>query len=71
MSVIRDVLEELFSMFMGDARLSVGVLLIVGAAAGLAYVGQPLLAGATLLLGCLGLVLGNVLYAARKSTGGR
>jgi hypothetical protein len=68
-SVIRDVLEELFSMFMGDARLSIGVLLVVGAAAGLAYVGQFFFAGTILLLGSLGLVLGNVLYAARKNAG--
>jgi hypothetical protein len=67
MNVLRDVVEELFSMFMGDARLSLGVLLVVGAAAALAYVGQPLFAGATLLLGSLGLVLGNVVHAARKS----
>ena len=67
MSVLRDVLEELFSMFMGDARLSIGALLVVGAAAALVYAGQPLLAGAILLLGSLSLVLGSVLYAARKS----
>jgi hypothetical protein len=67
MSVLRDVAEELFSMFAGDARLSIGVLIVVGAAAALAYAGQPLLAAAVLLLGSLGLVVGSVLYAARRS----
>ena len=67
MSVLRDVLDELFSMFMGDVRLSIGVLIVVGTAAVLANVGQFWLGGATLLLGCLGLAFGSVLYAARKS----
>jgi hypothetical protein len=71
MSVLRDVLEELLSMFMGDARLSIGILAVVAVAALLAYVGQPWFAGAALLLGSLGLVVASVLEAARKSAGGR
>ncbi len=66
MSVIRDVLEELFSMFVGDARLTIGVLIVVALAAALAAFVQPWVGGAALLLGCLGLLLDSVLYAARR-----
>jgi hypothetical protein len=69
MSVLRDVLEELFSMFAGDARLTIGILAVVAVSAALAVFGQPWLGGAVLLLGCLGLLFDSVLHAARKSSG--
>jgi Flp pilus assembly protein protease CpaA len=69
MSVLRDVFEELFSMFVGDARLTVGILVVVAASATLAFFVQSWLSGAVLLLGCLCLLFDSVLHAARKSTG--
>ncbi|HUO88325.1 MAG TPA: hypothetical protein VMU08_04050 [Rhizomicrobium sp.] len=70
MSVLRDILDELLSMFLGDARLSLAILAVVAAAAALVYAGQPWLAGAVLLLGCVGLMLGSVILAARKAGAG-
>jgi hypothetical protein len=67
MNVLREVAEELFSMFVGDARLAIGVLLVVAVAAAAATFVQPWLGGVVLLLGCLGLLLDSVLHAARKA----
>jgi len=67
MTVLREVLRELLSMFAADARLSAAVLAVVAMAALLLRVlpGQPLLAGAALLGGCLLVVVAGVLKAAR------
>jgi hypothetical protein len=67
MNVLREVAEELFSMFVGDARLAIGVLLVVAVATAAATFVQPWLGGAVLLLGSLGLLLDSVLHAARKA----
>lgn len=70
MSILREVLAELFSMFVADARLSAAVLLLVGAVAALLTLAEgldPLIAGGLLLLGCLGLVIESVRRAARRS----
>ena len=64
MSVLREVLAELFSMFAGDARLSMGALLVVGIAAATATV-APTLTPPVLLLGGLAVLVVSVLLAAR------
>ncbi len=69
MSVLREVLAELFAMFVADARLSAAVLLLVGAVAALLSLAEgldPLVGGGLLLLGCLGLVIESVRRAARR-----
>ena len=69
MTIFSEVLAELFSMFLGDARLSLAILLVVAASAALVDLAgaAPLVGGAVLLVGCLGTVLGAVLHAARRA----
>lgn len=68
MSLLKEVLAELFGMFMADARLSLAVLLLVGAVALLIDVARvdPLLAGAVLLAGCLAIVAAVTAATARR-----
>jgi len=67
MSILKEVLSELFGMFVGDAWLSIAILVVVAASAGLARgAGSPLLAGAVLLVGCVLVLLGAVARAARQ-----
>ncbi len=67
MTILTDVLSELFGMFVGDARLSAAILVVVAAAAGTIRLtgASPLAGGALLLLGCLAVMIGAVLRAAR------
>lgn len=65
MSVLREVFAELFSMFVGDARLTVSALLVVGLAA-LSASFAPALTPVVLLVGGLAVLAVNVLIAARK-----
>lgn len=67
MTILKDVLAELLGMFVGDARLSAAILLVVGLAAGLIDLAgaSPLIGGAVLLAGCLAVLIGAVLRAAR------
>jgi hypothetical protein len=66
MTILKDVLSELFAMFVGDLRLTMLVLLVVALAAVLIGVvhANPLIGGAVLLFGCLAVVVGTVLRAA-------
>jgi hypothetical protein len=68
MSILKDVLAELFGMFVSDARLTVAVLAVVAVAAVLiGPVGiPPLIGGFVLLVGCLAVLLGAVAWAARR-----
>ncbi|MFO7484036.1 hypothetical protein [Oceanibaculum nanhaiense] len=68
MNVLRDVFQEITSMFLGDARLSVAILSVVAIAAGLIEIAglDPLLAGAILLAGCLAVLLEAVRRRARE-----
>ena len=62
MRLLRDLAAELVGMFIGDLRLTIGILAIV-AATGLAvdFAGlEPLVGGAVLLLGCPLLLIENV-----------
>ncbi|HVM99176.1 MAG TPA: hypothetical protein VMT68_03095 [Caulobacteraceae bacterium] len=68
MSVIAEVLEELWSMFVGDRRLTLLLLAVVGLAAVVAYVVlQPLLAAGIVLTGAVAVLADSVFEAARKS----
>ena len=68
MTILRDVLAELLGMFVSDARLTAAVLALVAVAAVLerTLAGAPLIGGAVLLAGCLGLLIGSVVLAARE-----
>lgn len=67
MTVLREVLQELIGMFLGDARLSAAILFVVAVAAGLIELAgvEPLLAGGVLLAGCLAILLEAVRRRAR------
>jgi hypothetical protein len=59
MGILKDVLAELLSMFITDARLTVSTLILVGAVA-LLIVGLNVstqIAGAVLLVGCVAIVV--------------
>jgi len=68
MSVIADVLRELFAMFLADGWLTAGVLLLVAAIAVLigAFQIMPLLGGVVLLIGCLALLVGAAGREAKR-----
>lgn len=55
MNIIKDVLAELLSMFVGDARLTASILAVVGLSAMLIAFQwlQPLVGGVFLLFGCI------------------
>ncbi len=68
MSVLMEVLEELWSMFVGDRRLTLLVLLLVGAtaAAGAFLHAPPVVIASLLAVGALGVLLDSVLQASRR-----
>ena len=68
MTLARELLGELVGMFIGSARLTIAILALVALAAGLIQVAgiEPLIAGATLLFGCLILLVENVRRAGRQ-----
>jgi hypothetical protein len=69
-NVIRDVLEELWSMFVGDRRLTLLTLLVVGVAAAVSLLAKAALAaGALVLVGSLAVLADAVFTAARKARG--
>ena len=59
MEIIKDVLAELFSMFVTDARLTLATLILVAVVAILILVlhVNPLMGGLVLLLGCIAIVI--------------
>lgn len=68
MTILKDVFAELFGMFVGDVRLTVAVLAVVGVAAALIDLGDftPLIGGGVLLVGCLIVLIGAVARTARR-----
>jgi len=71
MSLIREIVTELFGMFMADGWLAFGALIVVGIAALLVSTlpTYPLAAGVVLLVGCLAiLVTAADREAKRRST---
>jgi len=66
MNLIREVAAELAGMFVGDARLSLAILIVIAAAAAVCLAGlPPLLGGGVLLAGSLAVLLDSVRRAAR------
>ena len=68
MSLIGDVVKELFSMFLADGRLTIATLALVAIVAGLVvalHVG-PLVGGSMLLLGCLVILVEAAAREARR-----
>ena len=67
MTLVKDIISELFGMFVGDARLTVAVLAVVaiaGVLSDVAHVGA-LVSGGVLLIGILCVVVEAVRHAAR------
>jgi apolipoprotein N-acyltransferase len=69
MRVISLIVHELIGMFVDDEFLAVAVLAVVALAAGLAFLPSisPLLVGATLLCGCVAILMSSVLRAVHKN----
>jgi hypothetical protein len=67
MTTLAMTLRELAGLFVDDGALALEILAIVAVAAGivLALPDAPLLAGAVLAFGCPGVLLLNVMRAAR------
>jgi hypothetical protein len=67
MSVVREVASELCKMFVGDAWLTGGILIVVSLTAGLVgyRVVPPLIGGAILFLGCCVVLVASVARSAR------
>lgn len=66
MSIIGEVLQELFGMFLADAWLTTAVVILVAIVAGIVGLGiEPLLGGAVLLLGCLTILIETTRREAR------
>ena len=68
MTLLKEVLAELFSMFVADARLTTAVLLLVLVVAALLHLTSiaPLFGGLALLAGCVLIVAEAVLREARR-----
>jgi hypothetical protein len=68
MSVVLEVLEELWSMFVGDRRLTLLLLAVAAIAAAVSLLsGAHLLATGLLLAGALAVLADSVFQAARKA----
>ncbi|MGA8759200.1 MAG: hypothetical protein WB611_23400 [Stellaceae bacterium] len=67
MTIISDVLKELFSMFVTDARLSLAILLLVATVAILvaAFPAEPAFGGGLLLFGSVAILIKAVRREAR------
>jgi hypothetical protein len=68
MILLRDIAKELISMFLADARLATAILLLVLIVAGLTLsLGvEPLIAGGTLLIGCLVILVEAAVRETRR-----
>jgi hypothetical protein len=69
MTMLNEIAAELIGMFVGDAQLAVAILAIIAGAAALVELTTlpPLVSGATLLFGCLLLLIENVRRSARAA----
>jgi uncharacterized membrane protein YdjX (TVP38/TMEM64 family) len=68
MKMMMDMLREILGLFVDDGALALAIIGIIVLAAIVAALmpGSPLLAGAVLLFGCLGVLLFNTAQAARR-----
>ena len=70
MNVLKEVLEELWSMFVGDRRLTLLTLVVVALSAAVAFLAKAtLLAAIMLLVGAIAVLADAVFAAARKARG--
>lgn len=71
MTLLLDIARELVSMFLADARLTGGIIVLVALVAGLTegHVVRPLLGGAVLLFGCLGILVTTAWGESRRRPG--
>ena len=62
MNLLKEIVAELFGMFVADALLTTGALALIAAAAiAIHVIGlDPLVGGAVLVVGCPLLLIGNV-----------
>jgi uncharacterized membrane protein YdjX (TVP38/TMEM64 family) len=67
MKMLLDILRELAALFVDDGSLALAIIGVIMLAAIFAALmpGAPLVAGAILLFGCLGVLLVNTMQAAR------
>jgi 2-keto-4-pentenoate hydratase len=65
MTMLANVLRELVGLFVDDGALALAIVAIVALAGVMATLGLPLVAGAILLFGCLGVLLANTVSAGR------
>ena len=68
MNILKDVLSELFSMFVSDARLTAAILAMVAIAAALidGTALPPLAGGLALLAGCIAVLVISIRREARR-----
>ena len=68
MTALATVLRALARLFVDDGSLALAIVAVIALAAGVAAVapGQPIVAGVVLLGGCLAVLVGNVVTAARR-----
>jgi len=70
MNVLREVLEELWSMFVGDRRLTLLTLVVIAIAAAVSLLAKAALVAAVLVLvGAVAVLADAVFAAARKARG--
>ena len=69
MRVLREVASEIYSMFVGDAVMTIFVVAVVGVAAALSMLTltTPILIGFGLLVACLVLLTARVFVYARST----
>jgi hypothetical protein len=69
-NVVKEVLEELWSMFVGDRRLTLLTLLVVALSAAVAiFAKATLLAAVLVFVGAIAVLADAVFAAARKARG--
>ena len=66
MKLLRLILAELVGMFVDDEFLALAILAVVVLAAAASYLGQPLVAGLILLVGCVGVLVTSVVRGLRR-----
>ncbi len=68
MTALVTILRALARLFVDDGSLALAIVAVIALAAGIAALapGQPILAGLVLLGGCLAVLFGNAVTAARK-----
>jgi hypothetical protein len=66
MTALATVPRVLVRLFVDDGSLALAIIAVIALAAGTAALGRPTIAGVVLLGGCLTVLLGNVLRAARR-----